>query len=140
MARLTDDQRYARALALQQQVLAEEEQAFRKRLADRVVAMAATGLEQGGDTFDEQAMRRALADYPRVYFEEAMTYITRALERVGEVELAKKLAEAHDQLDPDELPEEFLRGFEELRRGGYVAEAEAERDGPTLPTLPLSPP
>lgn len=123
MARLTDDQRYALALALQERIAREEMAAFRRRVADRVIGMASTAIDEMGDAgFDEAKLRRALAGYDGMYVEEGMRYIERVLLRGGTVEAAKRVAEASAEVGYEALPEAVQQAWQELSRTGLLDE------------------
>lgn len=121
MPRLADDRLYERAFEVASRIQDEELLAFRRRLARRVVSRVTEALDAMGSTFDEAALRRALAGYERMYVEESMAYIRATLVRGGEIEVAKRLAEVAEKVGLEDLPEPFRSGYEELQRSGSVA-------------------
>jgi len=118
--RLRDDALYQRAFEVASRVMDEELRAFRRRLATRVIAKVDQALLDMGEHFDEALLRRALADYDRVYVEESMQYIRSVLIRSGEIEIAKRLAELAGKVGVDDLPEPFRSGYVELERAGTI--------------------
>jgi hypothetical protein len=120
MPRMRDDPRYLAALRRGEVMLVEELQAFRKRVSTRMVGLVSIALEEMGDTFDEPRLRLALADYDTVFIEEALAYIRRTLLRAGEIELAKRIGEAHETISLADLPPEFTTAFEELQRASLL--------------------
>ena len=120
MPKLIDDPLYARALQAVQAMQAEELRSFRRRLANRVIAKVDQALLDMGEHFDEALLRRALADYDRMYVEESMQYIRSVLVRSGEIEVAKRLAELAGKVGVDDLPEPFRSGYAELERAGTI--------------------
>lgn len=120
MAKLTDDERYALALESYQRMIAAEEQRFRQRLADRTTGMVARAIDEMGDSFDERAVRKAMAAYERVYVEESMDFIVRVLRQSGRFEVAKRIADAARAVGLDELPDVFQAAYEELSQEGLM--------------------
>jgi hypothetical protein len=129
MPRMADDPRYLAAMQSQGRVLDEELRAFRSRVSARLVGLVGVALEEMGDTFDERRLRRALRGYDAIFVEEALGYVRRTLVRAGEIELAKRVGEAHDAIGVADLPPEFVAAFEELRRDGILLKP----DGGPLP-------
>lgn len=121
MALLTDDPRYTTAL---QAYLAREAQLYadyRQRLASAVTARVATALAEMGDAWDEEALRRALADWDRVLVDVSLGYIEAALLMAGEVESAKRLDELREHVDLDDLPPVLARAVQEMDAAGAFA-------------------
>lgn len=119
MPRLVDDARYATALRTTGRMLEREQMAFRRRLASRLVGLVSSALDAMGNTYDEGKLREALEGYDRVYVEESLAYIRRALVNAGEIEIAKRLAEIADKVSLDDLPPEFRRAHDEIQRAGW---------------------
>ena len=118
MPRIFDDERYKLALERTQVMLDRELREFRGRLASRMVGLVSVALDEMNDVFDEAKLRAALRSYDTVFVEEALSYLRRVLMQAGEIELAKRLGEAHDRIGLEQLPEDFKRAYEEMQRAG----------------------
>ena len=116
--RLADDERYRIALERVQGILEGEQRQFRSRLAGRMVGLVSVAIDEMGDQFDEPRLRKALAAYDTVFVEESLAYIRGVLVRTGEVELAKRLGEAHEKVGLEDLPADFQAAFEAMQLGG----------------------
>jgi hypothetical protein len=133
--RLRDDPRYQAALERGEAMLAEELRSFRERVSTRMVGLVAIALDEMGERYNEPRLRRALASYDTVFIEESLAYIRRTLLRAGEIELAKRISEAHDRVDLGDLPPEFTTAFEELKRASLLT---PEPPPPELPAARLA--
>jgi hypothetical protein len=126
MPRLVDDARYRSALQATARMLEAEHHEFRKRLALRMGGLVSAAIDEMGDTFDEAILRRALEGYGRVFVEESLAYIRRALVQSGQIEIAKRMAELADKVRVEDLPVEFQRAFAETQQTGWRRQFEDE--------------
>jgi hypothetical protein len=117
---LRDDPRYQAALERGEAMLAEELRTFRERVSTRMVGLVAIALDEMGERYNEPRLRRALASFDTVFIEESLAYIRRTLVRAGEIELAKRIGEAHDKINLGDLPPEFTAAWDELRKASLL--------------------
>jgi hypothetical protein len=120
MPKLSTDPRYLAAMKAQGGVFDEELRAFRSRVSMRLVGLVGVAIEEMGSTFNERKLRRALASYDTIFIEESLGYVRRVLIRAGEIELAKRVAEAYDTIGLADLPPEFAAAYDELQRAGLL--------------------
>jgi hypothetical protein len=119
MPQIVDDPRYLAALTATEAAGARQLAEYRKRLADRIVGKVAEAVDSMSG-FNEDHLRRALADIDAIYVEESMAYIRRSLLESGEIEVAKKLDEFEAALGRDGLPPVLRSAFDEMHRGGML--------------------